>query len=871
MAKEVIYRKDYKAPDFLIDNVHLNFDLEEDNTIVKSKIEFKKNNKEAKDCVLFADDLIFISVSMNGELLSVDDYILSEKELIIKNAPDKFILEVENKIDPLANKKLEGLYCSSGNFCTQCEPEGFRRITYYPDRSDVMAKFTVRMVADKDKYPVLLSNGNLIEQGNLEDNRHFAIYEDPFRKPSYLFALVAGKLDSISDKFTTMTGKEVDLHIYCNPGDSEKCYHAMESLKKAMKWDEVRFGREYDLNIFNIVIVHDFNSGAMENKSLNIFNSSVALANPKTATDNNFTYIEKVIGHEYFHNWSGDRVTCQSWFELTLKEGFTVFRDSEFSADMQDRSTERIKDVITLRNAQFPEDDSPMTHPIRPDSYMEINNFYTATVYEKGAEIIRMMHTMLGEEKFRKGTDLYFSKFDGQAVTCDDFVNCMEEVSGIDLTQFKLWYSQSGTPEVKVKSHWNKEDRTYKLELSQETLPTSKQKEKTNLYIPVKMAILNHEGEEIDLILNGENLGKETVIILNEKEQSFVFENVHSQPTASLFRCFSAPVKIKTDFDIADYRFLMENDEDGFNRWDSSQKLAKHVIMNGIKDFDNFEVPEYMIKSFRKIMLNDNMDDDFKALMLRLPSEKEISGWCSVIDPDVIHAVREKIISELSIKLNHEFIDIYGKTTFSGEYDISHESIGRRALHNVCLSYLCANSNKGALMLAENQYFHSNNMTEQFSAMTNIINKDEKVDLVLNNFFETYKDNFLVVNKWFLAQATSSKDNALEKVKELKKHPNFDMNNPNKVRSLIGVFASMNPTNFHKKDGSGYKFIADCLIELNSINPHVAARIIDSLCAFKKYDKNRQDKMVSELRRIKDIEKISPNLLEKIDSALKTV
>lgn len=873
MAKEIIYRKDYQAPDFLIENVYLEFDLTEEFTVVKSKIEFYKNNDKASDCVLLADELTFISVSMNGELLSVEDFILSEDKLIIKNAPDKFVLEVENSINPLANTALEGLYASSGNLCTQCEPEGFRRIAYYPDRSDVMAKFTVKLIADKAQYPVLLSNGNEIEAGNLENGKHYVVFEDPFRKPSYLFALVAGTLDSISDTFTTMSGKKIDLHIYCNVGNTDKCGFAMEALKNAMKWDEEVFGREYDLNIFNVVVVDDFNAGAMENKSLNIFNSTCALASPKTATDANYEFIEKVIGHEYFHNWSGDRVTCQSWFELTLKEGLTVFRDQEFSADMQDRGTQRISDILKLRNFQLPEDMSPMAHAIRPDSYMQINNFYTKTVYEKGAEVIRMMQTILGKEKFRQGADIYFDKFDGQAVTCDDFVSCMEKASDLDLTHFKLWYSQAGTPVVSVKTHWDKENRTYKITLSQKTEETNNQQEKQALYIPMKTGILNHEGEEIDLIIDGENLGKETVLILDQDEKEFIFEQVNSQPAPSLFRGLSAPIILNTDLTMDDYVFLMAHDTDSFNRWDSAQKFAMDIIMNGLNDPDNLHVPKALIKAFKEIIDDKEMDDQFKALMLTLPSMKEIAGFCEKIDPAAIHKVKKNMVKILSENLNHEFMEMYGKTTSLQAYEVTHQGMGKRALHNLCLSYLCAEGSKGALSLAENQYLQVDNLTEQFSAMQILINKanDKVSQTIVDNFYEIYKEDKLVLNKWFVANALSTKDDALDRVKSLKNHEAFDIKYPNNVRALLGAFSMNNMLQFHREDGEGYKFIADCVIELNSINPHVAGSLVDALCSFAKFDDNRKGMMVAELKRISSVESLSSNVTEKIDNALKTV
>jgi len=870
MAKEVIYRKDYKAPDFLVDNVSLEFDLHESKTLVKSRIEFKKSNADATDCVLYADDLIFISVSMNGELLSIDDYILSENELVVKNAPDEFFLEVENEINPKANTSLSGLYYSSGNLTTQCEAQGFRRITYYPDRPDVMAKFEVTLRGNKENYPILLSNGNLIDSGNLEDGRHFAKYEDPFKKPSYLFALVAGKLDHIEDSFTTMSGKKVALKIFCNPGNVNKCYHAMASLKKAMKWDEETYGREYDLDIFNVVFVDDFNAGAMENKSLNIFNSSCALADPITAVDAEYQFIETIIGHEYFHNWTGDRITCRSWFELTLKEGLTVFRHESFGESVQDRDVNRIGDVVKLRNIQLPEDLSPMAHSIRPDSFVEIENFYTGTVYEKGAEVIRMMKTIIGDENFRKATDLYFEKFDGQAVACDDFVSCMAEASGFDFTHFKLWYSQAGTPIVTSTGEWDKINRTYKITLTQENKPTNNQKEKLPLFIPVKMGILNHEGQEIDLILNGKNLGKETVLHFTEEKTEFVFEEVHSQPVYSLFRDFSAPIIHKNKLEDEDKYFLVKHDTNPFCRWDILQQLSMDILLKSIHD-EMVEVPENFIEAFRIILSDENISNSMKATLLTLPSEKEIESNCEFIDHQIIHKVRQEFISLISIKLHEEMMDVFGETYSKKEYDVSAEEIGRRSLHNICLSYLCANGEKGSIHLAEHQYFHADNMTDQYSALNILVSKagERTAEIVLDNFYDLYKDDISGFNKWLSAQARRDIDNITDKLREIMQYEKFSITNPNNVRRLMGSFAMFNANRFHTEEG--YKFLTDVLISLNTINPNIASGLVDHMCSFSKFKEENKEIILRELKRLRSIDKLAPNLQEKIDNALKAV
>ena len=855
-APQPKYLKDYKKPDFKINSVYLTFDIRDGKTTVKAKTTFERTNPAAKNLVLDGQNLTLKSVAMNDEALSSNRYVTDDDTLTISDVPATFTLDVVTEICPEKNTALEGLYSSGGNYCTQCEPEGFRKITYYLDRSDVMTKFTTRIEADK-KYPVLLSNGNCIEKDDLGEGRHFSVWEDPFVKPSYLFALVAGDLGHIHDTFTTMSGKKVDLYIYVNHGNEDKCAHAMKALKDSMRWDEEKYGREYDLNIFNIVAVNDFNFGAMENKSLNIFNAKLVLAKAETATDNDFLAIEGVVAHEYFHNWTGNRITCRDWFQLSLKEGLTVFRDQSFSADMNSHDVGRIDDVDGLRSAQFAEDGSPMAHPIRPDNYIEINNFYTATVYEKGAEVIRMMHTLLGPEKYRAGTDLYFKRHDGQAVTCDDFVQCMQDASGIDLGQFKLWYSQAGTPEITAEGSYNELAKTFTLDVTQHIPDTPGQTDKKPMHMPILVGLLGKDGQ--DLLLE-----KTRLLNLKDKEQVFIFENVPEKPVPSILRRFSAPVKLKSNITDDDLLFLMAHDSDGFNRWDAGQTYLQRLILSKPK-----QLPEPLFTAFHKLITDKKADKALLAKALTLPSENYLAQLQDVIDVDGIHAARKLVTEGIGAKYLAEFKQLYQDNADTGTYSVSPEAVGKRRLKNTALRYIQAANEALAVELALDQYKTAKNMTDKVAALG--ILTDSKSDahaFAFEDFYKTWKNDPLVLDKWFSLQAIADRQDVPEIVSKLLSHPDFTYKNPNRLRSLIGSFASGNQKWFHRADGAGYKLLSETVIKLNSINPSTAARILTPLRQWRKYDASRKRLMENELKRILSEKDISNDVYEIVTKSL---
>ncbi len=855
-APQPKYLKDYKKPDFRIDSVHLVFDIRDGATTVRAQTTFERVNKDARNLVLDGQELLLKSVAMNGDALSTNRYTADESTLTVSDVPDRFTLDIVTEIYPEKNTALEGLYNSGGNYCTQCEAEGFRKITYYPDRSDVMTKFTTRIEADKKTCPILLSNGNCIEKGDLGD-RHFAVWEDPFVKPCYLFALVAGKLGHIHDTFTTMSGKKVDLYIYVNAGNEDKCGHAMQSLKNAMKWDEEKYGREYDLNIFNIVAVNDFNFGAMENKSLNIFNAKLVLAKPETATDNDYLAIEGVVAHEYFHNWTGNRITCRDWFQLSLKEGLTVFRDQCFSADMNTESVQRIDDVEGLRNAQFPEDGSPMAHPVRPDNYIEINNFYTATVYEKGAEVIRIMHTLLGAEKYRKGTDLYFLRHDGQAVTCDDFAKCMADASGIDLTQFKLWYSQAGTPEITAKSSYDAAKKTFTLTLAQHTPDTPGQTNKKPMHMPVLTGLLGKNGRDL--------LPEKTRLLhLKEKQQSFVFENIAEKPVPSILRGFSAPVKLVSDLTEDDLLFLMAHDSDGFNRWDAGQTYLQRIILNKPE-----QLPNACFTAFHKLITDRKADKALLAKALTLPSENYLAQLTATVDVDGLHAARKFVMESIGKKYPGELKKLYQENADTGAYSVSPEAVGRRRLKNSALRYIQAADSPLAVRLALEQYKTAGNMTDKVAALG--ILTDSKTDestFAFSDFYKTWKHEPLVLDKWFSLQAVADRADAPEIVNGLLQHPDFTYKNPNRLRALIGSFCAGNQKWFHRADGAGYRLLAETVVRLNSINPSTAARLLTPIRQWRKYDPARKSLMENELKRILAEKDISNDVYEIVSKSL---
>jgi aminopeptidase N len=879
---KTIFLIDYTPPPYLVTTVDLRFELDETETRVFSKIDFYRNPglKGSVPLVLSAEKLKVHSVSINGVVLDSAKFSHDGKELRIDQVPSEFRLEVMNTMNPLDNTELEGLYLSSGNFCTQCEAQGFRRITCYPDRPDVMAEFKTTIVADPDKYPVLLANGNLVEKGKTDDGRHYAVWHDPFKKPSYLFALVAGNLVRIEDTFCTRSGREVDLHIYVEPRNKDKCAHAMESLKKAMKWDEDTFGLEYDLDVYMIVAVDDFNMGAMENKGLNVFNSKYVLAEPATATDADYEGIEGVIAHEYFHNWTGNRVTCRDWFQLSLKEGLTVFRDQEFSSDMTSRPVKRISDVQIVRSYQFREDAGPMAHPVRPDSYMAINNFYTLTVYDKGAEVIRMLHTFLGKEGFRKGIDLYFERHDGQAVTCDDFVAAMIDANKIDINGFKLWYSQAGTPVLRVLAEYDPDAGEYRLEIFQSCPVTPGQDEKNPMLMPVTVGLLDSKGNEIPLKLKDENDKPESskVLRLRQEQDTFIFNQIPEKPVLSFLRNFSAPVKIEMERTDQELAFLMAHDADSFNRWDAGQQLSLKYILELISVYQHgstLRVPEIFISSFKEILIDRKADPAFVALALALPMENWIGQQLEVVDPDAIFEVLQFFRRELSAKLQLEFLEIYRENILSKPYRYSPEDAGRRSLKNICLNYLLAPGKDGCLPedildIAVTQYHDADNMTDKSAALRAVVNSSRLAgDELLADFYAIWKDDPLVVDKWLTLQSLCPLKGTLDRVKKLIRHPAFILKNPNKVRALIGAFCQANHVRFHDEKGEGYTFLADYVIRLNGMNPQIAARLLTPLTTWKRYDETRQTLMRSELERIMAEGNLSGDVAEVAGKCLK--
>ncbi len=859
---QTIYLKDYQQPPFWIDTVDLVFDLEDDHALVTASVDYKRNkDSELIDLELFGEELELQKVAINGFELDAGDYQLIEGGLTLGNLADEFTLVITTKIYPQKNTSLDGLYQSSGNFCTQCEAQGFRKITYFLDRPDVMGVFTTTIRADKKKNPVMLSNGNLIDSGNLDAGKHFAKWNDPFKKPAYLFALVAGNLEHVSDTFTTLSGREVTLEIYTEAHNIDKCGHAMQSLKKSMKWDEERFGLEYDLDIFMIVAVDDFNMGAMENKGLNVFNSKLVFASPETASDNDYINIEAVIGHEYFHNWTGNRVTCRDWFQLSLKEGLTVFRDQEFTADMNSRAVKRIEDVRMLRTHQFTEDASPMSHPIRPASFMEINNFYTMTIYEKGAEVVRLYNTLLGVDGFRKGMDLYFERHDGQAVTTEDFLASMADANGVDLGQMQNWYDQAGTPTVDASMNYDANSQTCTLNFKQSYADESL----LPVLIPIKLGLLNSTGKEI---LN------ETVQ-LTKAHQSFTFNDITTKPLPSLLRDFSAPVNLNYNYSTEDYVFLMQHDSDSFNRWEASQKLAKSLLLEMLeqgKKGDAFGVETQVIDAYQQVLENEDLDHALRAEALTLPSETDLATMVEDADPEAIHQVREflakNIAQGLRLSLEQTYDAIHNEQK-DAEYSIDPESIGKRRLKNVCLNYLGKISDPSIHEQCYQQFSEAKNMTDTLSALAVLMNiQCPQREQAINDFEQKWQHDTLVMDKWFAMQASSSLPDTLENIKTLMDHKLWSIKNPNKVRSLIGAFAMGNPVNFHKADGSGYAFIADFVLKLDELNPQVASRMVRSLMNWRSYEAGRSGLMRKQLERIKDVEGLSGDVFEIVSKAL---
>lgn len=879
---KTIFLKNYTVPEYLVDTVILDFDLYEAKTIVRSELKIRLNpdsESDNKNLELNGQNLKLVSIAINSSALSEKDYSIDDEILVINNVADEFIIQITTEINPKENLALEGLYLSSKLFCTQCEAQGFRRITYFPDRPDVMALFSVTIHADKKLYPVLLSNGNRINSGDEDNNRHWVSWEDPFPKPCYLFALVAGDLYCKQDLFTTRTGKKVDLKLFVEHENKHKCDHAIVCLKQSMKWDEDTFGREYDLDNFMIVAVNDFNMGAMENKGLNIFNSSCVLASPETTTDADYYRIQGIIGHEYFHNWSGNRVTCRDWFQLSLKEGFTVFRDQQFSADMNSAAVQRIDDVNILRNAQFSQDAGPMAHPVRPKEYIEISNFYTVTVYNKGAEVVRMIHTLLGKNDFRKGSDIYFERFDGQAVTVEDFISAMESGAGlkskIDLKQFMNWYHQAGTPNIEFKEFYDIDKKKYTLTLKQICAKTPGQDTKKEFHIPVRIALLNSNGENISLDLNGEDNCtnvNECVLELKNTEQDFTFNNVSDKPILSILRGFSAPVKITTLRNRSELSFLFANDSDDYNRWNAGQELALDIILSNIKEYqagNELSIDQDYISAFQKTLCNNRLDNALKAQALALPSESYIADQCDIADTDAIKFVRIYLRQQLAKNLESDLLDLYHQSVLTGDYQFNAKDMGQRSIRNTCMSYLMELDNTDYHKLCAEQFEQSNNMTDVLAALNLLVNHDNdfKEDS-LNKFYDLWQHDALVVDKWFAIQAMSRLPGTLNKVKSLMLHPAFTIKNPNKVRALIGRFCLGNVAQFHQQDGSGYEFLTEQVLALDKINPQIAARLIQGFSLWRNFNETRQQLMKDNLNRIISEDGLSKDVFEIVSKTL---
>jgi aminopeptidase N len=872
-------RIDYRPPAFRIETLHLAFDLDPDATEVTATLAFRRNPEAAPQdrrapLVLDGEQQSNVHAALDGVALPPSRVRLTATQLVLDEAPDEGVLTVRSRIAPARNVALEGLYLSSGVFCTQCEPEGFRRITYFPDRPDVLAQYTVTLRADRARHPVLLSNGNLVEAGPLAAGRHYATWRDPFPKPSYLFALVAGDLAALTDTYTTSSGRSVELRIYSTPRNLARCDHAMASLKRAMRWDEERFGREYDLDTFMIFCADDFNMGAMENKGLNIFNSRLVLADAEVATDADFNAIEGVIGHEYFHNWTGNRVTCRDWFQLSLKEGLTVFRDQEFSSDMGSRAVERIAAVEYLRREQFSEDAGPMAHPVRPDEYQEINNFYTSTVYEKGAEVIRMQHSLLGADAFRRGMDLYFQRHDGHAVTCDDFVQAMQDASGMDLAQFRRWYAQAGTPVVSARGRYDARSRTYVLDLAQRTSPTPGQPRKQPFHIPVSIGLVGPDGRDLPLRLAGEATATQgtRVLSLTQASQTFRFVDVHVDPIPSLMRGFSAPVKLEFDYTENDLAFLAAHDSDPVNRWDAAQRSFAQAILRlarAARAGSAIVVPETLVAMTGGLLEDADADPAVVALALTLPDPAYVAALEPVLDVDGVTAAWHRLQREIASRHRALFERVEGTRRLAQPYAPTPQQMGARSLANACLRYLGALDDAAARRRAALRYERAGNMTDAIAALAAI--KDSAApdrDDLFARFEARWREEPLVLDKWFALQARSQRDDALARVKALLAHPRFNVRNPNRVRSLVGAFALGNFPRFHARDGAGYAFTADQVLALDPANPQLASALAGAFNLWKRFPDPRRSAMQRALTRIARTPGLSPDVREVVTRTL---
>lgn len=868
--------QDYRPSDWLIDKVDLDIALHPSATKVRARLSMRPNPAAAGPAPLRldGDELSLSAISIDGAPLPSEAYAATPDNLTIAQPPQgAFQLEIETTINPSANTQLMGLYRSSGTYCTQCEAEGFRRITYFLDRPDVMAVYTTRIEADRADVPVLLANGNLVEAGKLPGEKHFAIWHDPHPKPSYLFALVGGNLGCVDDTFTTMSGRKVALKIYVERGKEDRCAYAMDSLKRSLRWDEEAFGREYDLDIFMIVAVSDFNMGAMENKGLNVFNDKYVLANSEAATDGDFSSIEAIIAHEYFHNWTGNRITCRDWFQLCLKEGLTVFRDQEFTSDQRSRPVKRISDVRLLRGHQFVEDAGPLAHPVRPEIYHEINNFYTATVYEKGAEVVRMIKTLLGPDAFRKGMDLYFERHDGEAATIEQFVQCFADVSGKDFTQFMRWYSQAGTPEVTANGKYDAATKTFRLDLAQTLAPTPGQKTKEPMVIPLALGLVGRDGKDVALNAKGNTCVEHGVAILSSPSASIEFSGIAEEPVLSINRAFSAPIKLVTNLSAADLQHLAAHDSDPFNRWQALQTFALRILLANVAALragKNTNSDNGLMDALAAILADKTLEPAFVAQALTPPSEADIAREIgSDVDPDAIFAARTHLRRKMGERLGRNLVTIYERFSVREPYSPDAVSAGRRSFKNVCLDLLAANGHTSDIERAFTQYQSADNMTDRLAGLSTLSlhNTPQRV-FAFEDFYNRYASDPLIVDKWLMLQAAIPDPITLDRVVALTAHPSFAVTNPNRVRSLIGTFAQGNPTQFNRADGAGYNFVADYVLKLNGTNPQVAARLMTAFKSWRALESERRTHAEKAIRRVASGENLSPDVKDIAERAL---
>jgi len=872
---QTIRLKDYRPPDWLVETVSLDVTLHPTAARIRATLALKPNPKSASALlILNGDGLSLISLKLDGTVMAPDSYVATPESLTIAQPPNgPFNLEIETIVDPSANTQLSGLYRSNGTYCTQCEAEGFRRITFFPDRPDVMAIYSTRIEADKTEAPVLLSNGNLVEHGEAPGGRHFAVWHDPHPKPSYLFALVAGDLACVEDHCVTMSGRNVTLRIYVEHGKQDHCAYAMDSLKRAMLWDEKAFGREYDLDIFMIVAVSDFNMGAMENKGLNVFNDKYVLASADTATDADFSHIEAVIAHEYFHNWTGNRITCRDWFQLCLKEGLTVFRDQEFSSDMRSRPVKRIADVRGLRATQFIEDAGPLAHSVRPETYKEINNFYTTTIYEKGAEVVRMVQTLVGQEKFRVGMDLYFARHDGEAATVEQFIQCFADASGRDLTQFMRWYSQAGTPEVTVSGKFDAGRKTYVVECKQAVPPTPGQTVKEPMVIPLSLGLVGRNGHDLPLKLSTGEPMERDVVVLNKPVARFEFVNIDEDPVISINRGFSAPIKLITDLAARDLTFLAAHDADPFNRWQALQTISTRLLIDNVAALRSGRPTrgdDQLMLALAAILGDTALEPAFVALALVPPGEGDIAREIGRdIDPDAIFCARAELRAAIGQQLGPALTTLYDRMALSGDYSPDAQSAGRRALRNVAIDLLAATAKPAVIARVCRQYETANNMTDRMAALVTLsLHEVPEREYALADFYARYASDALVVDKWFSLQATIPQPNTLENVRRLTAHPAFSPANPNRVRALIGSFAQGNTTQFNRADGLGYDFVADTVLALDQKNPQISARLATAFRSWRMLEAGRQMKAEAALTLIKGTPGLSRDLSDIVERAL---